>query len=155
MLEQPNLAGPRQSLAVPDYLYDKGLRSFDDIARFAKDLRGRILGIEPGSDGNALIAGMIRQNRYGLGAFTLVESSEAAMVGEVQRALRVRRPVVFLAWEPHPMNAQLKLQYLTGGEGTCSARAGRGQRYTVLAPPSRPAAPTPRGCWATCASTRR
>ena len=26
------------------------------------------------------------------------------------------KPVVFLGWEPHPMNAAMKLTYLTGGE---------------------------------------
>lgn len=134
VLDTPNLAGPRHSLAVPDYLYDKGLRSFDDIAKFAKDLQGRILGIEPGSDGNAQIAAMIKQGRYGLGAFTLVESSEAAMLGEVQRALRLRRPVLFLAWEPHPMNAQLKLQYLGGGEDVFGPNQGAANVYTVLSP---------------------
>ena len=134
VLDQPNLAGVRHTLAVPDYLYDKGLRSVDDIARFSKDLQGRILGIEPGSDGNAQIAGMIRQNRYGLGAFTLAESSEAAMLAEVKRAVRARRAVLFLAWEPHPMNTQVKLNYLSGGDEVFGAGQGAANVYTVLAP---------------------
>lgn len=134
VLDQPNLAGVRHTLAVPDYLYDKGLRSVDDIARFSKDLQGRILGIEPGSDGNAQIAGMIRENRYGLGAFKLAESSEIAMLAEVQRAVRARRAVLFLAWEPHPMNTQVKLNYLSGGDEVFGAGQGAANVYTVLAP---------------------
>ena len=27
-----------------------------------------------------------------------------------------KKPVVFLGWEPHPMNANFSLKYLTGGE---------------------------------------
>ena len=116
VLEAPNLSGARYTLAVPRHLHDKGLRSFADIARFEKALEGRIHGIEAGSEANAPIRRMIRDNRFGLGGFTLVESSEAAMLAQVQAASRSRKAIVFLAWEPHPMNVQLKMHYLSGGD---------------------------------------
>ena len=53
VLDQPNLVGAKYTLAVPDYLYDKGLKTFADIAKFEKELGGKIHGIEPGNDGNA------------------------------------------------------------------------------------------------------
>jgi glycine betaine/proline transport system substrate-binding protein len=86
VLEQPNLVGAKYTLAVPDYLYDKGLKTFADIAKFEKELGGKIHGIEPGNDGNALIAGMIKDNKFGLKTFKMVESSEAGMLVEAQRA---------------------------------------------------------------------
>ena len=54
-----NLEGAKYTLAVPTYLYDKGLKDFTDIAKFKDQLDGKIYGIEPGNDGNRLIIGMI------------------------------------------------------------------------------------------------
>eukprot|EP01041_Mallomonas_annulata_P021753 gene21753-41885_t len=96
VLDTPNLVGAKYTLAVPTYLYDKGLKTFADIAKFEKDLQGKIHGIEPGNDGNALIAGMIKDNKFGLKSFKMVESSEAGMLVEAQRAIRAQKAIVFL-----------------------------------------------------------
>lgn len=132
VFERPNLTGAKYTLAVPEYLFDAGLKSFKDIARFEKELGGRILGIEPGNDGNALIAGMIKQNQHGLQKFKLVESSEAGMLAEVQRAVRAKKPVVFLGWEPHPMNVQVKMKYLEGGDEVFGPNYGEAKVYTAV-----------------------
>ena len=132
VLEQPNLRGARYGLAVPQYLYDKGLRSFADIARFEKDLQGKIYGIEPGSDGNALVLGMIRDGKFGLKNFTLVESSEVGMLTQAQGAAIGKKAIVFLGWEPHPMNVQLKMRYLEGGDDVFGPNQGEAKVYTVV-----------------------
>ena len=51
-----------------------------------------------------------------MGTFEVVESSEQGMLAQVQRASNSDEPVVFLGWEPHPMNAQFEMTYLTGGD---------------------------------------
>lgn len=132
VLEPANLVGARYSLAVPQYLYDKGLRDFADIARFEKDLQGKIHGIEPGSDGNALIAGMIRDGAFGLKKFQLVESSEIGMLTQAHRAVLGRKAIVFLGWEPHPMNIQLKMRYLSGGDAVFGPNLGAAKVYTAV-----------------------
>ena len=134
VLDQPNLVGAKYTLAVPQYLHDKGLTSFADIAKFEKDLQGKIYGIEPGNDGNALIAGMIKDNKFGLKSFKMVESSEAGMLVEAQRAIRAQKPIVFLGWEPHPMNVQMKMQYLTGGDDVFGPNLGEAKVYTAIPP---------------------
>jgi len=111
-----NLEGAKYTLAVPDYTYEKGLKSFADIAKFKDDLGGKIYGIEPGNDGNRLILGMIEKDQFGLKTFELVESSEQGMLSQVQRATRRNEDIVFLGWEPHPMNANFSLKYLDGGD---------------------------------------
>ncbi len=111
-----NLEGAKYTLAVPQYVYDAGVTSFADIARHADKFDGRIYGIEPGNDGNRLIQSMIDQDAFGLGDFRMVESSEAGMLSQVSRATRRNNWVVFLAWEPHPMNANHDLAYLDGGD---------------------------------------
>ena len=134
VLEQPNLVGARYSLAVPQYLYDKGLKSFADIARFEKQLQGKIYGIEPGNDGNTLIQGMIKDNKFGLQNFKLVESSEAGMLMEAQGAVRGKKAIVFLGWEPHPMNVQMKMHYLSGGDEVFGPNLGEAKVYTAVPP---------------------
>lgn len=134
VLEQPNLVGAKYTLAVPESLYEKGLKSFADIAKFEKDLDGKIYGIEPGNDGNALIQRMIKGNEFGLKNFKLMESSEAGMLAEVQRAGRSGKGIVFLGWEPHPMNVQMKMRYLEGGDSVFGPNYGEAKVYTAVPP---------------------
>jgi glycine betaine/proline transport system substrate-binding protein len=125
-----NLEGAKYTLAVPAYTWDAGLKDFADIARFAEPLKHTIYGIEPGNDGNRLILKLIAENRLGLGEFRLVESSEQGMLAEVERAVRFKQPIVFLAWAPHPMNMRYQLQYLTGGDDTFGPNFGGAAIYT-------------------------
>ena len=112
----PNLTGAKYTLAVPAYTHQAGLKGFSDIATFADQLDGRIYGIEPGNDGNRLILDMIAGDQFGLGAFRLAESSEQGMLAQVSRAVQRKEHIVFLGWEPHPMNANVEMAYLTGGD---------------------------------------
>ncbi|GAB0114630.1 choline ABC transporter substrate-binding protein [Acidisoma sp. C75] len=111
-----NLTGAKYTLAVPTYLYNQGLKSFQDIHNFYKQLDGKIYGIEPGNDGNRLILNMIKNNTDDLGKFTLVQSSEQGMLAEVARKVPHKQAIVFLGWEPHPMNTKFNMQYLSGGD---------------------------------------
>ena len=129
-----NLQGARYTLAVPDYAYAAGLRSFADIASRSGPLHRRIYGIEPGNDGNMLVLGMIDRDQFGLGDFHLVESSEAGMLAQVQREIAIRRPIVFLAWEPHPMNLRFRLRYLDGGDSVFGPDFGSARINTVTRP---------------------
>lgn len=130
----PNLTGARYTLAVPAYTYAAGLRSFQDIKRFGAQLNHSIYGIEAGNDGNRLVLGMIRRNLFGLGNFHLVSSSEAGMLSEVARAVRDRRPIVFLAWEPDPMNMEFRIKYLSGGAAVFGPDYGSAKVYTNTRP---------------------
>ena len=125
-----NLEGAKYTLAVSEAAYKAGLKSFADIAKFSKNLSGRIYGIEPGNDGNRLIQGMIDKDQFGLGKFTLVESSEAGMLSQVQRAERRGKWIVFLGWEPHPMNSRFKMKYLEGGDDVFGPNLGGATIYT-------------------------
>jgi len=111
-----NLEGAKYTLAVPKYTFDAGLKTFADIAKFKDKLGNKIYGIEAGNDGNRLIQGMIDEDKFGLKGFELVESSEAGMLAAVQKASGSKEDVVFLGWEPHPMNANIEMAYLDGGD---------------------------------------
>ena len=111
-----NLEGTKYTLAVPTYTYDAGLKTYADIAKFGDELDHKIYGIEPGNEGNAYLVSLTENNTHGLKDFKIIESSEQGMLAQVARAYKAQKPVVFLGWEPHPMNANFSLKYLTGGE---------------------------------------
>jgi glycine betaine/proline transport system substrate-binding protein len=134
VLDAPSLADARATLAVPTYLADKGLKSFADIARFKKELGGKIYGIEPGSGANTQIKQMIAKDQFGLGSFQLVESSEAGMLSAVTRAVKRNEAIVFFGWAPHPMNVNQKMTYLTGSQDALGPDEGRATVWTVTAP---------------------
>ena len=93
-----------------------GIKDFADIAKHKDELEGKIYGIEPGNDGNRLVLDMITAGKFDLGGFEVVESSEQGMLAAVAKGEKENTPVVFLGWEPHPMNANFKMSYLTGGD---------------------------------------
>ncbi len=125
-----NLTGAKYTLAVPKNAYDGGLKDFAHIAQFRKELGGKIYGIEPGNDGNRLIQEMIDKNTFDLKDFELVESSEQGMLAQVSRATKRNRWIVFLGWEPHPMNATFQMAYLAGGDEVFGLNFGGATVYT-------------------------
>ena len=131
VLEKPNLVGAKYTLAVPTYAYNAGLKSFADISKFSKELDGKVYGIEPGNDGNKIIADMISKNAFNLKDFKMVESSEAGMLTEVSRSVKDKKWIVFLGWAPHPMNVQQDITYLSGGDDFFGANYGEAKVYTV------------------------
>jgi glycine betaine/proline transport system substrate-binding protein len=127
-----NLENAKYTLAVPEALYDKGLKDFADIAKFKDELEGKIYGIEPGNDGNRTIQTLIDKDAFGLksAGFKVVESSEAGMLSQVERATKRGKAIVFLGWEPHPMNTRFKMKYLTGGDDSFGPNYGQATIYT-------------------------
>ncbi len=111
-----NLEGAKYTLAVNKAAADLGIADFGDIAKHADALEGKIYGIEPGNDGNRLIQSMIDADAFGMKDIEVAESSEQGMLAQVARADKKGEPVVFLGWEPHPMNANFEMTYLTGGD---------------------------------------
>jgi glycine betaine/proline transport system substrate-binding protein len=118
-----NLEGAKYTLAVPSYVADAGVRSFDDLHRFADRFQYKIYAIEPGNNGNRIVATMLGQNRFDLGDWSMIESSEQGMLSEVDRAIHKSEWIAFLAWSPHPMNLKYRITYLSGGDDTFGAGA--------------------------------
>lgn len=122
-----NLEGTKYNLAVPTYLYDQGLKTYEDLAKFKDQLNGEIYGIEPGNEANTYLIGLTESGGL-LEGFEVVESSEQGMLAQVSRATEGEEPVVFLGWAPHPMNSNFDIQYVEGGDDFFG---GEGNVYTV------------------------
>ena len=111
-----NLDGTEFTLAVPDYVWNAGVHDFADLDKFADEFDKKLYGIGSGAPANLSLQEIIKKNDFNLGQWKLVESSEQAMLSEVNRAVKRERFIAFLGWTPHPMNVQIKMHYLKGGE---------------------------------------
>jgi glycine betaine/proline transport system substrate-binding protein len=111
-----NLSGLRFTLAVPSYVAAAGVKSVTDLAAHADRFDRKIYTIEPGAAVNENVRRMLEEGAYGLSGWEMVESSEQGMLGEVDRAVRDEEWILFIAWEPHPMNTKHDFTYLPGAD---------------------------------------
>ncbi|HXH02646.1 MAG TPA: choline ABC transporter substrate-binding protein [Candidatus Competibacteraceae bacterium] len=127
-----NLAGAKFTLAVNKAAFEAGVKDFADLAKYAERFGGQIYGIESGAPANLSLRKMIDANDFGLGKWRLVESSEQAMLSQVKRRIASGNWIVFLAWEPHPMNTNFEIRYLTGGDKYFGPDFGGATVHTVV-----------------------
>jgi glycine betaine/proline transport system substrate-binding protein len=133
-----NLEGAGYGLVVPQYVADAGVKSLADLAANAEKFSGKIYGIEAGNDGNRIIQTMIDDPKNNLSGFQLVESSEAGMLTEAEKAIKNNEWIIFLGWTPHPIMGEMKIHYLDGmgdsGFGAASVLTNVRAGYTQECP---------------------
>jgi glycine betaine/proline transport system substrate-binding protein len=128
----PNLVGAKYTFAVPKYVAEEGVKDFADLAKFADRFGKRIYGIEPGNNGNRMILDMIEKGDFSLSGWELIESSEQGMLTQVEKAIKAKEWIVFLGWEPHPMNSRYEIAYLAGGDAYFGPNYGGAEIYTNI-----------------------
>lgn len=125
-----NLEGAKYTFAVPQYVYDSGVHDIADLAKFADRFERKMYGIEPGS--NQLMFDIIKDPKFNLANWEVVESSEQGMLTQVGKATRNQDWIVFQGWAPHPMNNDFPLAYLTGGDAYYGANLGAATVHTQV-----------------------
>jgi glycine betaine/proline transport system substrate-binding protein len=133
-----NLDGAGYGLVVPQYVADAGVKSLGDLGKFKDKFSGKIYGIEAGNDGNRIIGTMIADAKNNLAGFELVESSEAGMLTEAEKAIKNNEWIAFLGWTPHPVMGDMKIAYLDGmgdsGFGAATVATNVRAGYTADCP---------------------
>ena len=127
-----NLEGAKYTMTTNEAGAKLGIKDFADIAKNKDALENKVYGIEPGNDGNRLILTMIDGDKFAMKGMELVESSEQGMLSQVAKLSTDAKPIVFLGWAPHPMNANFKLTYLTGGDDVFGPNFGGATVYTNI-----------------------
>ncbi len=61
---------------------------------------------------------MIDADAFGLKDFSLVESVKRAWYRKYLALLVVASRIVYLGWAPHPMNSNVEMEYLSGGDAS-------------------------------------
>ena len=82
----------------------------------ADQFERKIFTIEPGAAVNENVRRMLDGGAYGLTGWEMVGPSEQGVLGQVDRAIRGKEWILFIAWEPHPMNTKLDFTYLPGAD---------------------------------------
>ncbi|WP_351224005.1 ABC transporter permease/substrate binding protein [Streptomyces sp. NPDC002133] len=86
-------------IAVPSYV--KGVDSLADLKGRGDEFKGRIIGIEPGTETMNILKNKVLPG-YGLDKeFTVVDSSTPGMLAELRRAYAKKEPVAVMLWTPH------------------------------------------------------
>ncbi|MDI9313891.1 MAG: glycine betaine ABC transporter substrate-binding protein [Hydrotalea sp.] len=107
-----NVEGAKYTFATTETAYNAGLKHIKDLPKFAKQLDNKVYGIEPGNEGNDHFRAAFK--KHNIQGFTVVESSEAGMLTQVEK--NKDGYVVFLGWAPHWMGFLYKMKYLDGGD---------------------------------------
>jgi glycine betaine/proline transport system substrate-binding protein len=102
--------------AVPEYVYNAGVKSFEDLNEHADKFNKTVYGIEPGNEGNLIIKKAIENNTYNLSGWNLKASSTAGMLSAVKRAVNNEEWIAFNGWKPHYMNVMFDIKYLDDPE---------------------------------------
>ncbi len=106
----PWFARAALGLAVPDYVKIDGVDQLNaHAAELTHDGKPTIFGIEPGSGLMKLTAQA--RTAYGLD-YTVLPSSEAAMLLALERAEKRHEPIVVTLWNPHWVWARYPMHYL-------------------------------------------
>ncbi|MGM0472038.1 MAG: ABC transporter substrate-binding protein [Bacillota bacterium] len=113
---QVNLEEALYQTAVPEYVWEAGVKSMEDLDEHADKFDHEIVGIEPGNDGNRIIKKAIENDTYNLGDWELVTGSTAAMLSAVNKATKNQDWIAFHGWKPHWMNVKFDLKYLEDPE---------------------------------------
>ena len=103
--------------AVPEFVYEEGIRSHSDLAEHAEKFDYKIHAGPPGSGADEVISSAVEEDIYNLGDWEVVNADWPATVAAAEAAVEDGEWIVFPGWQPHWMNVLLDLKYLEDPEG--------------------------------------
>lgn len=103
----PLVGGAKLGWVVPNYV---SVTSIEQLKGQEERFKGRIYGIDPGS-GLMLLSEKALKD-YELSGYTLMEGSDATMVGALDDAVKRQEWIVLTSWSPHWMFGRWQLKYL-------------------------------------------
>ncbi|WYP27238.1 glycine betaine ABC transporter substrate-binding protein [Alkalihalobacillus sp. FSL W8-0930] len=101
--------GAHNGLVVPTYMED--INSIEDLPDAIDQFNGEIAGIDPGSSLMQIMNNDIIPH-YQLDSYELTNSSEQAMMQQLDTAYQNQEPVVVTLWSPHYAFEDYDLKYL-------------------------------------------
>lgn len=127
-----NLTGAIQGLAVPEYVWKKGVHSISDLSKHGDMFDEKIYGISPGAAMSRRFQKAIDDNYENLGDWKLMTSSTAGMLAQVERATQRKEPIVFHGWRPHWMNIKFHIRFLTDDQSDSPLAEIKSTVYTIV-----------------------
>ncbi|WP_245391764.1 ABC transporter substrate-binding protein [Salinicola aestuarinus] len=128
-----NVTGAQMTLAVPDYVYEDGVTSFADLDANRDAFDGEIYGFGAGSAASEILNEAITADTWGLGDWTLVDTSTVGMLSAAKSAITNQDPIVWVGWTPHWMNLELPMRYLEDDKNLFGEGNGESDVRTLIA----------------------
>ena len=127
-----NVDGAQMTLAVPTYLHERGIQSFADLDEHRDEFNSQIHGFGAGSAASEILHNAIDNDTWGLGDWSLVDTSEVGMLSAAQDAISREEAIVWVGWTPHWMNLELPMRYLDDPENLFGENNGESDVRTLL-----------------------
>ncbi|WP_106419341.1 ABC transporter substrate-binding protein [Salinicola tamaricis] len=128
-----NVTGAQMTLAVPEYIYDSGITSFADLDAHRDEFGGEIYGFGAGSAASEILHKAIDADTWGLGDWTLVDTSTVGMLSAVKSHIDNHEPIVWVGWKPHWMNLEFPMHYLSDSKNLFGKGNGASDVRTLIA----------------------
>lgn len=127
-----NVDGAQMTLAVPEYVYENGVRSFADLDPNRDLFNGEIYGFGAGSAASEILLKAINEDAWGLGDWSIVDTSIVGMLSAAESAIERQEPIVWVGWTPHWMNLELPMRYLEDSKNLFGENNGQSQVLTLM-----------------------
>lgn len=128
-----NVTGAQMTLAVPDYVYDSGIKSFADLDAHRDEFNGEIYSFGAGSAASEILNKAIDEDTWGLGDWTLIDTSTVGMLSAAKSHIANEEPIIWVGWTPHWMNLELPMQYLSDSKNLFGEGNGASDVRTLMA----------------------
>lgn len=119
-----NLLETKYCLVVPEYVWEAGVKSMEDLDDYKGKFDGTFTMGEPGGAATQYMEKAVEEDIYGLGDWSVTTGSFQAEMAEVKTRVEHDEWIVFAGWTPHWMNYEWDIKYLDDPEklweGSCS-----------------------------------
>src|SRR6056297_1075713 len=99
-------------MAVPQYVWDAGVKSHADLDKYADKFDKKLYVGPAGWASSKKMNKAIDEDIYGLGDWTAINSSQSAMMAQLEKSIEDKEWICFVGWKPHWMNTQYNIKYL-------------------------------------------
>lgn len=127
-----NVDGAQMTLAVPEYVYEGGIQSFADLDANRERFDGKIHGFGAGSAASEILNKAIDNDTWGLGDWSIVDTSTVGMLSAARDAISREEPIVWVGWTPHWMNLELPMRYLDDSKNLFGENNGESEVLTLV-----------------------
>lgn len=127
-----NVDGAQMTLAVPEYVYEQGVQSFADLDPNRELFNGEIYGFGAGSAASEILIKAMDQDAWGLGDWSIVDTSIMGMLGAAESAIARKEPIIWVGWTPHWMNLELPMRYLEDSKNLFGDNNGQSEVLTLM-----------------------
>ncbi|MFW6381738.1 MAG: glycine betaine ABC transporter substrate-binding protein [Bacillota bacterium] len=116
-LVQTNMQEGLYIMAVPDYVSEEGVTSFEDLEQYADKFDHKLYVGPTGWISLTTMEKAVDNDIYNLGDWEVITSSEPALMSQIKKSIKDEEWICFVAWKPHWMNHILDITYLKDPEG--------------------------------------